>query len=334
MSDTFSINIQVKKIGGKKYLYARDSVYIDKGKIVQKYKSLGRIIPGREEDNNEKLTKFVKEVKKFEIEERVKYWKSKIKNSKVFKYIPVLSIEKLRTELYRGRKSLGFFGKNALKTNFATDFIYNSNRIEGSKLPKKTVAEKIKGNTRGNNEVINTIKAIAYFDDVNIPCSLNKILEGQKILMSHIKFNQGIRKEPVLAGNSITADYKEIRIKIKDLMEWYQKNEYKIYPPELAFLFYYKFERIHPFPDGNGRIGRILMNNILKKHKYHPIIVWNKNSKAHNAAFLYGMDGKIDKFLKFMLQQMKATYQIFIDKIPDAIDIDQKYSKFFEPSRK
>lgn len=333
MFDFSSLNLDIKKIDRKKYLYARDSIYINKGEILQKYKNLGRIMPGQEIDINYKLQDFITEIKKIAIEERTKYWNKKTKDKKVYKYISINNIETLRTELYRNRENLGFAGKNALKTAFMADFLYNSNRIEGSKLPRKTVEQKMQGNTNANNEVVNTMKAIDFLNNVKLPCALSKILEGQKILMGHEPSKQGIRKEPVIVGEAHTADFQLIRKKMRKLMEWYKKTEYTLYPPELAFNFYYKFERIHPFPDGNGRIGRILMNNILKKHKYHPIIIWNQNVEAHASAFLHAMNGKPEKYLKFMFEQMKTTYKRFINKIKPAASLDKQYMEILKPSR-
>ena len=101
---------------------------------------------------------------------------------------------------------------------------------------------------------------------------------------------------------------------------------------ELAFLFHYRFERIHPFPDGNGRVGRLLMNAILKNNLYHPIIVWDKRREAYFHAFEKAMEGKHDSFLHFMIEQMEQTYQKYITKIQRASDVDMLDQYFSEPS--
>lgn len=62
---------------------------------------------------------------------------------------------------------------------------------------------------------------------------------------------------------------------MKDLIEWYKREEAKgeMTPIELASLFHYRYIRIHPFEDGNGRISRLIVNYILCRHGYPMIVV-------------------------------------------------------------
>lgn len=60
-----------------------------------------------------------------------------------------------------------------------------------------------------------------------------------------------------------------------DLVQWYNDEEHKkqLSPIELASLFHYRYIRIHPFEDGNGRVSRLLVNYILHRHGYPMIVV-------------------------------------------------------------
>ena len=62
-----------------------------------------------------------------------------------------------------------------------------------------------------------------------------------------------------------------------DLITWYNETEQSktLSPVELAALMHYRFIRIHPFEDGNGRIARLLVNYILIRHGYPMVIVRN-----------------------------------------------------------
>lgn len=330
MSRKKQVKLSVKSINNRKYFYANDSIYLNKGKIIQKYKSLGRFSPSSNIVKQIKL--FEEAIRDEEVSLRNKYWISRTKEKKVYNYIPIEKVERLRTSLYRGKESLNFTANHLMEMAFVTDFVYNSNKIEGSRIPKSTVEKKIKEGDKGNNEVANTIKALDFFDNIKLPCSLKELVKGQKILLRHEPSKQGIRTEPMVVGNSSLIPHEKIESEIKSLMGWYKKNTFKLYPPELAFMFHYRFERIHPFKDGNGRIGRILMNEILKKHRYHPIIIWNKNRAAYFSAFEKGMEEKFTPFFKFMFEQYKTTYGKYLEKIDKAIETEKKIGEFFQPS--
>lgn len=76
-----------------------------------------------------------------------------------------------------------------------------------------------------------------------------------------------------------------------DLVDWYNKAEQagKLSPVELATLFHYRYIRIHPFEDGNGRIARLMVNFILIRHDY-PMIVVRSRKKSEYLEALHQAD--------------------------------------------
>ncbi len=68
-----------------------------------------------------------------------------------------------------------------------------------------------------------------------------------------------------------------------DLVDWYNSAERdgKLSPVELAALFHYRYIRIHPFEDGNGRIARLMVNYILFRHGYPMIVVRSRKKKEY-----------------------------------------------------
>lgn len=68
-----------------------------------------------------------------------------------------------------------------------------------------------------------------------------------------------------------------------DLVEWYNEAEAsgKYSPVDLAALFHYRYIRIHPFEDGNGRIARLMINYILARHGWPMIVVRNRQKNEY-----------------------------------------------------
>lgn len=321
----------VSYIKGHTYLYAYDSIFIAHGKSVQKTKLLGRI------DNlaavTDKKLAFSKYLMEQEILERTKYWESKITNQKFSKYLSVKSIEEMRTNLYRSKKGVGIFGSDLMEQAFSVDFIFNSNKLEGSKVPLHKVREQVeKPAEKVSEEVRNTLKALHYVDSQVFTFNIRSIVELHKLLLGHEPTKSGLRKEVVVVHNAPVLEWEKIEKELKNLLMWYRKKQRSMYPPELAFDFYYHFERIHPFIDGNGRTGRLIINRILKDHRYHPMIVWNKNHEAHKTAFLKRMDGRDEDFYNFMAGQFVKTHKTYLEKLQKAIDANKLIGYFYSPS--
>ena len=88
-------------------------------------------------------------------------------------------------------------------------------------------------------------------------------------------------------------------------------NKDNIPPLQKAALFHGKFEKIHPFEDGNGRVGRLLINIILLNNGYPPLII----RKTHRVSYFNALEafdnGHPDKLYRFLLEKYKNTYEKF-----------------------
>lgn len=135
---------------------------------------------------------------------------------------------------------------------------------------------------------------------------------------------------------------------MNDLLDWYRKKveEAQVNPILLATEFHYKFIRIHPFDDGNGRTARILMNFILMRFGFPPIIVKTEDKKNYFAALRQADAGLLEAFVEYMVQNLNHSLDIMIRgakgesiEEPDDVDkeialLEQKLKQVGEPVEK
>ena len=319
-------------INGKQYHYLSYSIYLNRGETHSSTKSLGPVETSTPQSVKVKLATVKDEIANEEARERTQYWIEKVLDRSAYTQEIVQSLELTRSKLIIAKELLGEIGKAALETAFITDFIYNSNKIEGSKIPRSEVEQVVKEGGKKEHEVISTIETIEQIKKFNF--STLALQKAHSILLRSEPEKHGLRKVKIIVGNDETLTKPEhIRKELSTLFSWYKKNKYCMYPCELAATFHYRFERIHPFIDGNGRMGRILMNKILRDARYHPIIIWNKNRDAHFNAFQNAvLQGSTRPILRFMNEQYKKTYDYYLEKIGPAEQFDILYKKFLSPS--
>ena len=213
-----------------------------------------------------------------------------------------------------------------LDGEFAKEFIFNSNNIEGSKITPEKVREIIdKGDTKYKDrneikEVQNSILAFEYlkksfkFNIASIK-RLYYILTKDLVREGNQPYSRGFKKEPNVVGNSTTAPPEKVEAELINLIKWYRQNKYKIHPLILAFEFHRRYEFIHPFLDGNGRTGRMLMNKILMSNSYSPIIIYKENKLAYFNAIEKSKEGKLKAYYQLMLEQADKSYDYLLDVI-------------------
>ncbi len=135
--------------------------------------------------------------------------------------------------------------------------------------------------------------------------SRKKILVGQyKRLPNHVLTKTG--------ETFYFASPEETPAKMEELMAWYRKvsEEKKDHPLLIACIFHYRFVRIHPFDDGNGRISRILMNFILMMNGFPPAIIPTDERTSYITALELADEGEIDQFVMFVGEQLVKSLSL------------------------
>ncbi len=123
----------------------------------------------------------------------------------------------------------------------------------------------------------------------------------------------------------------ETPAKMADLLDWYTERieAHDLNPILLAAEFHYKFIRIHPFDDGNGRTARIIMNFILMKFGYPPVIIKTEDKANYFAALQLADSGQIEAFVDYIAQNLMRSLEIMIagakgESIEEPDDIDKE----------
>lgn len=201
-----------------------------------------------------------------------------------------------------------------LKRKFMLDFNYNSNHIEGNTLTYgQTEVLLLLGEVIGNARMKDLEEMKAHNICLNMveqeakseyPLTENFIRQVHKIMLRddyevYRKLPSGettaytvhagrykTRPNSVITPTGEKFEYaspEETPALMTDLVTWYNDatTAGELTPIELAALFHYRFIRIHPFEDGNGRIARLMVNFILKKHNWPMMVIRSKNKSAY-----------------------------------------------------
>ncbi len=113
------------------------------------------------------------------------------------------------------------------------------------------------------------------------------------------------------------ASVEETSAQMGDLIEWIRKEEEakELHPVQLAALVHYRFVRIHPFDDSNGRTSRLLMNYYLMRNGYAPIVIESNDKKNYLTALNKADVGDIEAFADYISYQSLRWQNIFTTAI-------------------
>ncbi len=255
--------------------------------------------------------------------------------------IQTKKIQKL-LEFWKSSQPLNERLQRNIDQSFMIDFNYNSNHLEGNTLTYGQTKmlllfgrvegeglmrdfEEMKAHNVGlemmKREALDKIRPLSeiFIRELN-----RVILAGDFYKLSSdreykYKIHTGVyktRPNSVITESGEMFDYaspEETPSMMGDLVKWYNACEKKktLSVIELATLFHYRYIRIHPFEDGNGRIARLLVNYILLRHGYPMIVIpaadrknyldtLNKCDKITGAEPYMGANAKIEQITAFV----------------------------------
>lgn len=275
--------IEKKRIKGKEYYYARISVR--SGSTV-KSKTVAYLGSGTM--SKKELKKAIEHVPMEKIQEASKEQSRDAAFHQ--EYLTIQHIDKLSEIKNKFAEKISSLDKAIIQDmfrDFKTHYIYNTNAIEGNTITFKETNLLLNENKtpahKDLREVHDHLNASTVFDFIlkyKPEISKEIIIEIHSMLLNNIDVRKGgfrLHNVRVIGSHFETTDAKYVETDMKLLLEWYNKNKKKLHPLVLGALFHEKFERIHPFYDGNGRTGRMLFNLILLQTRLPLLIVLNKD---------------------------------------------------------
>ena len=184
-----------------------------------------------------------------------------------------------------------------LAEEFMIDFTYNSNAIEGNTLTLKETALALEGMTidqkplKDHLEAVGHRDAFLYVQDVakqELPLSETVIKNIHALVLMNRPDDKGVyRRIPVRIMGAYTEPVQPYMIepKMTELLSANEERKSQMTDIERIALFHLEFEGIHPFIDGNGRTGRLILNLDLIRNGYPPINVKFTDRKRYYDAF-------------------------------------------------
>jgi len=245
---------------------------------------------------------------------------------------------------------------------FRLDWNYHSNNIEGNSLTEgETKALILFGITaqgkplKDHFEVTGHDNAVKWILDIvkeERPLNENFIRELHKLILKEPyevdaitedgnptkkKINIGEYKKTPNHVKTKTGEIfrfatpEETPILMEELIEWYRSKEADKTTNHiiLAADFHYKFIRIHPFDDSNGRTARIIMNFILLKYGYPPVVIKTYDKANYFSALQLADTGNIEPFFEYIAKNLNESLAIMLkgakgESVEEEDDIDKE----------
>jgi len=249
----------------------------------------------------------------------------------------------LLTEIKTKNKKIKQILKNKQALNVFNDWLltelaYTSNHIEGNSLTRREteivitqgLTSSSKKPFKDYQEAINHANAFKFILQLaksNKEITQNDILNIHKEILKNINDDcagcyRNVRVR--IAGSAVILPNP---LKVPDLMNEFIKfiNSKNTDVIQQAIDAHFKFVSIHPFIDGNGRTARLLLNLLLSKNGYYPIIIRPRDRKNYLKTIEKGqLTGNLKPYNEFMFKTLNNSYQTVIDMFNNEADLERK----------
>lgn len=220
-------------------------------------------------------------------------------------------------------------------SSYSVNFAYNSGKIENDEITYHDTREvfdkdgvtSYTGSTKTLFEIQNSKAAyermLVAFDNEQIVDE--EFLKEIQMILTNGTYDERryqIGERPgeykhhdyVTGKNEVGASVEDVQEEVCELLDELTDIDDKNALVAAAY-FHAKFENIHPFSDGNGRVGRLLMNYILLVHNHPPIIIHEEDRKDYyNALEKFDEELELNSLIDFLKSQLVKTWEKQLDK--------------------
>lgn len=325
------VYIYKKTIGNKHYYYLRASERKGEKVFVKDIAYLGGSV-GELQNKLENLSKYSERIRKTHktinrFLESNRYLEKamtlKLKHDPFLKE-KLVEVEACKIHFNKVFQKNPSLTKQEIIINFIIEFAFNTSSIEGNTINLAETRNLLqegktpKGKTiREVYELQNAEKILFELIEDDKELSHELIQHIHECLMRNIGPRIGYRTSDVrvLHSNFEATPAPYVKTDMNLLLQWYEKNKTILHPLVLAVVFHHKFEKIHPLMEGNGRTGRMLLNVILIKHKYPPIIIHTSARQKYlqvlrkaDTIKLLEINSSYQELISFTAEEMIKTY--------------------------
>lgn len=303
-----------KKIGRNKFHYIVKTIRI--GNRIKKV----RIYAGKGEKNKKEVEALLRKYSP-ELEKRSRELLSSL--GPLLGLITEKEEETLQKIRKGSRERLGKMDRLAWKNYyewFLAQFTYNTNAIEGSTLTLQDTSlilfENVvpKGKSpREINEVQNHKEAFDFTLSYKGNLTKRFVLEVHKRLMHNILWKAAGKFRDVnvyIRGVDILPPpHSKVEEEFSRLIKWYARNRKKYNPVVVAAYFHCAFEGVHPFRDGNGRTGRLILNFMLRQSGLPMIDIKNRDKQRYySSIYEFQKNRNLRPFVEMVIDCLKEAY--------------------------
>lgn len=302
--DIYMSFIEKQRHGKHFYYYLVKNVRVTPIKAKKLRIFLGRIIPKQDE-----LQKYFVELEKKTMEAQYHA-----------KWLPKELVERV-DDL---SASITVFHKtpsNILPKDFLVRYTYNTNAIEGNRLTLRQTAlvlsDRISPEGARTDDVIEALNAVDAWNFIkSYRGRLNKAFvckvqyEITKNTSCRIQGNYRDSEVRISGSEHIPSKPEKVPKLLEELFREFYNLKKTLHPIERATFLHNHFVNIHPFTDGNGRTSRLIMNWILLRNKFPPVIIEVTNKEQYYNAIEAADKDDQKPFATFLCDQLLAQYTV------------------------